>query len=240
MYISVLPFSLPSRCCSDFPINCKIIQKSSAMAASSTPYQKLLSVGTKIIGVGRNYASHAKELGNPLPKVTTFVCNFYLIAALECLLDLVLCLPFLKEPLLFMKPTSSYLEDGGTVEVPEGQEVLDPEVELAVVIGQRARDVPEAKAMDYVGGWNSLTYNYTVCHNLCFGIDCWFGMPIYSIRLVLMVLAAIGPMEIVFFVLEVKTGFQFVFVTSKICWWSRFHLFNGRCTVSQLVTLQRG
>ncbi|XP_051152866.1 probable acylpyruvase FAHD1, mitochondrial [Andrographis paniculata] len=95
------------------------------MAASAASYQKLLAVGTKIIGVGRNYAAHAKELGNPLP----------------------------KEPVIFMKPTSSYLESGGTVEVPEPLETLDPEVELAVVIGQRARDVPEAKAMDYVGGY---------------------------------------------------------------------------------------
>ncbi|KAK4388431.1 putative acylpyruvase FAHD2, mitochondrial [Sesamum angolense] len=88
-------------------------------------YQKLLTVGTKIIGVGRNYAAHAKELGNPVP----------------------------KEPVLFLKPTSSYLENGGKIEVPEPLEALDHEVELAVVIGQRARDVPEAKAMDYVGGY---------------------------------------------------------------------------------------
>jgi 2-keto-4-pentenoate hydratase/2-oxohepta-3-ene-1,7-dioic acid hydratase in catechol pathway len=34
--------------------------------------QKLLSVGTKIIGVGRNYVAHAKELGNAVPKVFFF------------------------------------------------------------------------------------------------------------------------------------------------------------------------
>lgn len=51
-----------------------------------------------------------------------------------------------------MKPTSSYLENGGTIEVPHPLESLDHEVELAVVISQRARDVPEAAAMDYVGG----------------------------------------------------------------------------------------
>ncbi|KAG8372931.1 hypothetical protein BUALT_Bualt12G0118400 [Buddleja alternifolia] len=94
------------------------------MATSASAYQKLLTVGTKIIAVGRNYAAHAKELGNAVP----------------------------KEPVLFMKPTSSYLENGGKIEVPEPLEALDHEVELAVVIGQRARDVPESKAMDYVGG----------------------------------------------------------------------------------------
>lgn len=51
-----------------------------------------------------------------------------------------------------MKPTTSYLEDGGKIEVPHNLESLDHEVELAVVIGQKARDVPEASAMDYVGG----------------------------------------------------------------------------------------
>ncbi|KAL0367734.1 UNVERIFIED_CONTAM: putative acylpyruvase FAHD1, mitochondrial [Sesamum radiatum] len=95
------------------------------MAASASAYQKLLTVGTKIIGVGRNYAAHAKELGNAVP----------------------------KEPVLFLKPTSSYLENGGKIEVPEPLQALDHEVELAVVIGQRARDVPEATAMDYVGGY---------------------------------------------------------------------------------------
>lgn len=51
-----------------------------------------------------------------------------------------------------MKPTSSYLQNGGTIEVPHPLESLDHEVELAVVIGKKARDVTEASAMDYVGG----------------------------------------------------------------------------------------
>uniref|UniRef100_A0A7N1A117 Fumarylacetoacetase-like C-terminal domain-containing protein n=3 Tax=Kalanchoe fedtschenkoi TaxID=63787 RepID=A0A7N1A117_KALFE len=85
----------------------------------------LLKIGTKIICVGRNYAAHAKELGNAVP----------------------------KEPVLFMKPTSSYLENGGTIQIPEPCDSLDHEVELAVVIGKKARDVPKATAMDYVGGY---------------------------------------------------------------------------------------
>ncbi|KAL5539923.1 hypothetical protein UlMin_043062 [Ulmus minor] len=87
--------------------------------------QKLLRMGTKIVAVGRNYAAHAKELGNAVP----------------------------KEPVLFMKPTSSYLESGGTIEIPHPLQSLDHEVELAVVMGRKARDVPEASAMDYVAGY---------------------------------------------------------------------------------------
>ncbi|XP_044479982.1 probable acylpyruvase FAHD1, mitochondrial [Mangifera indica] len=95
------------------------------MAAALSGVQKLLEVGTKIVAVGRNYTAHAKELGNAVP----------------------------KEPVLFLKPTSSYLENGGTIEVPHPLESLHHEVELAVVIGKKARDVPEATAMDYVGGY---------------------------------------------------------------------------------------
>ncbi|KAM0948512.1 putative acylpyruvate hydrolase [Dioscorea sansibarensis] len=87
--------------------------------------QKLFEMGTKIIAVGRNYVAHAKELGNAVP----------------------------KEPVLFMKPTSSYLRNGGTIEIPHPLESLDHEVELAVVIGRKARDVSESSAMDYVGGY---------------------------------------------------------------------------------------
>ncbi|KAI8561694.1 hypothetical protein RHMOL_Rhmol04G0360400 [Rhododendron molle] len=104
-------------------VACKAANMSTA--TPSPPCEKLLSLGTKIVAVGRNYAAHAKELGNAVP----------------------------KEPVLFLKPTSSYLENGGMIEIPEPLESLDHEVELAVVISKKARDVPEATAMDYVGGY---------------------------------------------------------------------------------------
>jgi acylpyruvate hydrolase len=62
---------------------------------------------------------------------------------------------WLQEPLLFLKPTSSFLHAGvagAAIEVPGPVESLHHEVELAVVLSQRARDVPEASAMDFVGG----------------------------------------------------------------------------------------
>ncbi|KAH0891633.1 hypothetical protein HID58_054062, partial [Brassica napus] len=62
-------------------------------------------------------------------------------------------LSFEQEPVIFLKPTSSYLENGGTIEIPHPLDSLYHEVELAVVIGKKAtRDVPESTAMDYVGG----------------------------------------------------------------------------------------
>ncbi|XP_024200201.1 probable acylpyruvase FAHD1, mitochondrial [Rosa chinensis] len=77
------------------------------------------------MGGGKNYAAQAKELGNAVP----------------------------KEPVLFLKLTSSYLENRGTIEIPHPLESLDHEVELAVIISKKARDVPQAKAMDYVSGY---------------------------------------------------------------------------------------
>lgn len=53
---------------------------------------------------------------------------------------------------MFLKPTSSYLENGGTILIPHNVDSLHHEVELAVVIGKKACEVPESSAMDYVGG----------------------------------------------------------------------------------------
>ncbi|CAI8610684.1 unnamed protein product [Vicia faba] len=92
---------------------------------STASVQKLFELGTKIIGVGRNYAAHAKELGNAVPKA----------------------------PVLFLKPTSSYLKNGGTIQIPHNESSLHHEVELAVLIGKKARDVPESSAMDFVAGY---------------------------------------------------------------------------------------
>lgn len=66
----------------------------------------------------------------------------------------------LQEPVIFLKPTSSYLENGGTIEIPHPLDSLHHEVELALVIGQKARDVPESIAMDYIGG--ILVYNVDI------------------------------------------------------------------------------
>ena len=80
---------------------------------------------TKIVGVGRNYAAHARELGNDVP----------------------------TEPLIFLKPPSSLAGDGDEVRYPEQTSNLHHEAELAVVIGRECRDVAEAEALSYVQGY---------------------------------------------------------------------------------------
>jgi len=83
---------------------------------------------TKIVCVGRNYAAHAKELGNEVP----------------------------AEPLLFFKPPSSLLAPGGTVVLPPQSSRVEHEAELGVVIGKRVKDVAVADAMGAVFGFTSV------------------------------------------------------------------------------------
>jgi 2-keto-4-pentenoate hydratase/2-oxohepta-3-ene-1,7-dioic acid hydratase in catechol pathway len=80
---------------------------------------------TKIVGVGRNYRDHAKELGNEVP----------------------------AEPLIFLKPPSALIADGDAIVYPPLSQNVHYEGELGVVIGARARDVPEAQAAQYIFGY---------------------------------------------------------------------------------------
>lgn len=79
----------------------------------------------KILCIGRNYAAHAKEMGNELP----------------------------KEPLLFFKPKSSIIGPGESVVLPSISERVDHEAEVGVVIGKAARNVSPGDAMSYVYGY---------------------------------------------------------------------------------------
>ncbi len=80
---------------------------------------------SKIICVGRNYAAHAKELGNPIP----------------------------THPMLFFKPPSALLEPGGTIVIPAVSQQVEYEAEIGVVIGRRASKVSAVEAMQYVRGF---------------------------------------------------------------------------------------
>jgi 2-keto-4-pentenoate hydratase/2-oxohepta-3-ene-1,7-dioic acid hydratase in catechol pathway len=73
--------------------------------------------------VGRNYVAHAAELGNVVP----------------------------AEPLIFFKPPSALVTDGGPIVVPEGVGRVDFEGEIAVILGRRARRVRPEDAWGHVG-----------------------------------------------------------------------------------------
>jgi len=80
---------------------------------------------SKIVCVGRNYAEHAKELGNEVP----------------------------QEPLLFLKPPSSLIATCDDIVYPKLSKRVDFEGELGVVIGKRARNVEAGDAGDYILGY---------------------------------------------------------------------------------------
>ncbi|GAB6023278.1 Acylpyruvase fahd1, mitochondrial [Chamberlinius hualienensis] len=57
------------------------------------------------------------------------------------------------KPLIFMKPTTAYIEQGSPIKFPLGCSELHHEVELGVVIGKVGANISEEIAMDYVGGY---------------------------------------------------------------------------------------
>lgn len=79
----------------------------------------------KFICIGLNYSDHAEESGMAVP----------------------------DEPILFMKATSAICGPNDPIIVPRGSQKTDWEVELAVIVGRRAKYVSEAQALDCVAGY---------------------------------------------------------------------------------------
>jgi 2-keto-4-pentenoate hydratase/2-oxohepta-3-ene-1,7-dioic acid hydratase in catechol pathway len=84
---------------------------------------------SKIVCVGRNFAAHASELGNELP----------------------------KEPLIFLKPPSSVIAPEEAIVLPRFSKRVDFEGEFAVVIGRRCRKLQAAEPVhSYIAGYTCL------------------------------------------------------------------------------------
>jgi 2,4-diketo-3-deoxy-L-fuconate hydrolase len=80
---------------------------------------------SKIICIGLNYRDHAAESSLEIP----------------------------KEPVVFMKATTSLVGPNDPVIIPKNAEKLDWEVELAVIIGKTARHVTKERVLDFVAGY---------------------------------------------------------------------------------------
>ena len=80
---------------------------------------------SKIVCVGLNYAKHAKESGMDVP----------------------------EEPVLFFKASSAIIGPYDSITIPKGSEKSDWEVELAVVIGNKASYVSEKDALSHIAGY---------------------------------------------------------------------------------------
>ncbi len=81
----------------------------------------------KIVAIGLNYVDHAEETGQPIPEV----------------------------PVVFGKYPNTIVGPGAPILIPPIAEQIDYEAELAVIIGRRARNVPESEALEYVFGYTN-------------------------------------------------------------------------------------
>ncbi len=80
---------------------------------------------SKVVGIGRNYAAHAAEMGGEVP----------------------------AEPLMFLKPNTSVVGPGDPIFYPRQSSEVHYEGELAVVISRICRDVPAEKSADVIQGY---------------------------------------------------------------------------------------
>lgn len=80
---------------------------------------------SKIVCLGLNYRSHVEELKLPMPPV----------------------------PLIFLKPSTAVIGPDDKIILPRGWKRIDYEGELGVVIGKKAKDIPEKTAKEYVLGY---------------------------------------------------------------------------------------
>ena len=113
-------------------LNFETISKIQTVDTSSLPEissdQRIGSCITspgKFVAIGLNYSDHAAEVGADIP----------------------------KEPIMFMKATSSICGPNDDVEIVSGSKKLDWEVELGIVIGKEAKHISEDQSQDHILGY---------------------------------------------------------------------------------------
>jgi 2-keto-4-pentenoate hydratase/2-oxohepta-3-ene-1,7-dioic acid hydratase in catechol pathway len=65
-------------------------------------------------------------------------------------------IPGLRQPMFWVKPSTAVNDPEGVIELPAGHPAINHEVELAVVIGKRAKQVPLARAHEYIFGYTCM------------------------------------------------------------------------------------
>lgn len=86
--------------------------------------KKLYSVG-KIVCLGQNYLDHIRELGSKIP----------------------------DRAVIFCKPSSSLLPDGGAIEIPAYSDDCHHELELALLVGKSGKQIQEKNALSFLAGY---------------------------------------------------------------------------------------
>jgi 2-keto-4-pentenoate hydratase/2-oxohepta-3-ene-1,7-dioic acid hydratase in catechol pathway len=82
------------------------------------------SEASKVVCIGQNYRKHAEEMGKPVP----------------------------PEPLIFIKPSTALNAPGAPIRIPAASQEVHYEAELALVIGERLKNVDEATAARAIWG----------------------------------------------------------------------------------------
>ncbi len=96
-----------------------------AQIPTGSRYASCIARPSKIVAIGLNYAEHIKEGGAPTP----------------------------KEPVIFMKASTSLCGPFDDVVIPRNSMKTDYEAELAIVIGKKASYITEEEALKYVAGY---------------------------------------------------------------------------------------
>jgi 2-keto-4-pentenoate hydratase/2-oxohepta-3-ene-1,7-dioic acid hydratase in catechol pathway len=104
----------------------------------------------KIVCIGLNYGKHAAEGGFEPPSA----------------------------PTIFAKYRNALAPPGGVVTLPVNSRKVDYEAEVAFVVGRRAKDVPEAEALDHVAGYTLL--NDLSARDLQFSTPQWMSGKVFD------------------------------------------------------------
>src|SRR5690554_6678558 len=107
------------------PIHLKIKQSTQVQTEQEFDGGIRPAVFGKLICIGRNYAQHAAEMQATVP----------------------------DDPMIFLKPSSAVIGDGGEVVLPAKSKEVHHEVELVAMIGRMGKNIPVGEALDYVASY---------------------------------------------------------------------------------------
>lgn len=93
--------------------------------SANTRVGPCVGASSKFVCIGLNYVDHAREAGRPIP----------------------------KEPVVFMKATTSISGPFDDIEMPADSKKSDWEVELGIVIGEHTKRISEGSAFDHIAGY---------------------------------------------------------------------------------------
>jgi len=113
--------------------NPDLLSKSENIEVETLPLLELpIKHPSKIICLAKNYVEHAKEMGVSSKDIPALSVT----------------------PSLFLKPPSALIGPGENIIIPDGSDIVHHEVELAVIIGKKGKNIPLKKSQEYIFGYS--------------------------------------------------------------------------------------